>query len=182
MSIILYGGFMNNLKETLLKFSRGVTKTSGEMIKSTKLALALSSEEDKLKQVYIEIGKKTHEIYQYGGTLGKFFDEKYVEIQQIETAIQELKTQMDTVKGVKSCPKCDANVQRNASFCPKCGHKMNSVNDSSPEEPLPKQENSLPINEEQTKEQSQTNSVLCRHCQSENEQSSRFCLTCGRIL
>jgi ribosomal protein S27AE len=115
---------MGDLKDTLMKFTKGVTKTSGELLKSTKLSLALASEEDKLKQIYMEIGKKVHEIYQYGGSLGKFFDEKYLEIQQTEAGIQSLRDQMDTVKGVRTCPKCGASVERTAGFCPKCGTQM----------------------------------------------------------
>ena len=118
---------MNDLKDTLLRFTKGVSKTSGEILKSTKLSLALASEEDKLKQLYMEIGKKVHEIYQYGGTLGKFFDEKYAEIQQTETAIFELKNQMNMIKGVKSCTKCGASIERSAEFCPKCGYHLDTA-------------------------------------------------------
>jgi len=169
---------MSDLRDTLMKFTKGVTKTSGELLKSTKLSLSLASEEDKLKQIYMEIGKKVHEIYQYGGTLGKFFDEKYGEIQKTEAGIQALKNQMDTIKGVKTCPKCGASVDRDAGFCPKCGVQMDAIPsaaaaaapDTPPAIPAP----AIPALKRET--------VICRNCQSENEPGSKFCLTCGRLL
>jgi len=182
---------MSNIKDSLLKFTRGVSKTSGELVKNTKLSFALSSEEEKLRQVYLDIGKKVHEIYQYGGSLGKFFDEKYTEIQQIESAIAELRHQIDTIKGVKSCPECGDGIQRGASFCPKCGYQVHDSKSGRKEKPLPTVEQPTveqpikeqPIPEQPLEEQPpMKNSIACRHCSSENEPSSRFCLTCGRML
>jgi len=181
---------MSDLKDTLLRFTKGVSKTSGEILKSTKLSLALASEEDKLKQLYMEIGKKVHEIYQYGGTLGKFFDEKYAEIQQTETAIFELKNQMNMIKGVKSCTKCGASIERTAEFCPKCGYRLDTAAGSSHAErqyisaderlytPAPEQ----PPATEQPSKPPEINIVICRNCQAKNEPGSKFCLTCGRMI
>ena len=170
---------MSDLKDTLLKFTRSVGKTSGELLKSTKLSLAITSEEDKLKQIYMVIGKKVHEIYQYGGGLGTFFDEKYKEIQQTETVIQDLKNQMNIIKGVKTCPKCGANIDRGAGFCPKCGLRIEAASGSS------YTETSGTLNEEPApmpEAAPEDKYVICRNCQSQNEPGSRFCLTCGRMI
>ena len=167
---------MNDIKNTLLRFTRGVSKTSGELLKSTKLSLALASEEDKLKQIYMEIGKKVHEIYQYGGSLGKFFDEKYSDIKQTETAILDLKHQMNMIKGVKSCGKCGASIDRNAEFCPKCGFQLDKTTSAPP----PEQQQ--PIPEKPPETIPEKNSIICRNCQAENDTGSKFCLTCGRMI
>ncbi|MDR1559184.1 MAG: zinc ribbon domain-containing protein [Clostridiales bacterium] len=180
---------MSDLKDTLMRFTRGVTKTSGELLKSTKLSLALSTEEDKLKQIYTEIGKKVHEIYQYGGSLGKFFDEKYAEIQQTELAIDGIKSQMDTIKGVKSCPKCGAAVERSAGFCPKCGNQLeiaSAVSDAQgrAEPPAVRHESPAAMPDQPIRREAPPvkNVTYCRYCQAENEPNSKFCLTCGRML
>jgi len=199
---------MGDLKDTLMKFTKGVTKTSGELLKSTKLSLALASEEDKLKQIYTEIGKKVHEIYQYGGSLGKFFDEKYLEIQKTEAGIQSLRDQMDTVKGVRTCSKCGASVERTAGFCPKCGAQMDlaasvpaarepAVRPDPPVKPDPPVRPDPVVNAAPAvRPDSAVNPAppgnpppvprqekkICRNCQAENEPGSKFCLTCGRLL
>ena len=78
---------MDNFKETVASVSKTVFKTSKGLIKSTKLSIDLSSEESRLKSIYVDIGKKVHEIYTYGGSLGKFFDEKYGELKECENKI-----------------------------------------------------------------------------------------------
>jgi ribosomal protein L40E len=115
---------VDDLKNSLTKLARNVGRTSNEFLKSTKLQLSLSNEEESLRRLYTEIGKKVHEIYQYGGSLGKFFDEKYKEIVQLEKTINDLRDQLNIVKGVKTCGKCGAQAPRTAEFCPKCGAKM----------------------------------------------------------
>ena len=65
---------MNDLRGTLANITKNVTKTSGDFLRTTKLSMSLSTEETNLKNLYMDIGKKVHEIYQYGGSLGKFFD------------------------------------------------------------------------------------------------------------
>ena len=188
---------MGDFKDTIVKITKGVTKTSGELLKSTKLSLALASEEDKLKQIYMEIGKKVHEIYQYGGSLGKFFDEKYSEILKTEAGIKDLKDQMDSLKGVRACTKCGASVDRNAGFCPKCGMQMDAaaVSAYTAREPESYPEKTMnpnpPIRPEVSMKPEpapkpeiipKRETIICRNCHAENEPGSKFCLTCGRLL
>ncbi|MDR0272972.1 MAG: zinc ribbon domain-containing protein [Clostridiales bacterium] len=112
---------MNDIRDTLTNAAKSVTKTSGDIYKKAKLNMSLSTEESKLKSLYTEIGKKVHEIYQYGGSLGKFFDEKYVEILTLERSIAEMKEQIGIIKGVRTCTKCGNNIVITSDFCPKCG-------------------------------------------------------------
>jgi len=182
---------MQDIKGTLVNLTKSVTKTSGDLFKTTKLGMNLSSEENNLKNLYMEIGKKVHEIYQYGGTLGKFFDEKYLELEAAERKIAEIKEQISVIKGTKSCPKCGKNVERTAEFCQKCGIRVElipgtvtapapaeivdiveTVDNTPPQEPQP-----VPV----TPSPDET-MRLCRVCQARNETGTKFCLSCGRIL
>jgi len=88
---------MQDIRGTLLNLTKNVTKTSGDLLKTTKLSMSLSAEETTLKNLHIEIGKKVHEIYQFGGTLGKFFDEKYLELEACERKMAELKEQIGQI-------------------------------------------------------------------------------------
>jgi ribosomal protein L37AE/L43A len=115
---------MSDIKNTLINLTRNMTKTSGEFIKTTKLSVSLSSEQETLKNIYINIGKKVHEIYMYGGSLGKFFDEQYREIAVVEQRIKDLKDRINEIKGTQECPKCGKIVERLAEFCPKCGCRL----------------------------------------------------------
>ncbi|MDR1540011.1 MAG: zinc ribbon domain-containing protein [Clostridiales bacterium] len=177
---------MNEIKETFLKITKSVTRTSSELVKSTKLSMALASEEDNLKKIYMEIGKKVHEIYAYGGSLGKFFDDKFKEIVEAENRVKDIQSQLDAAKGLKSCPKCGKSIDRNAEFCPKCGTKVDlshGVNDGAVSEP----QSTLPRTSEIASGQSAAKQTpplprICSACHAENEANTKFCLNCGRML
>jgi hypothetical protein len=123
----LEDNMLDDVKSTLFNITRNVGKTSNVFIKTAKLSVTLSQEQEALKTLYIEIGKKVHEIYQYGGSLGKFFDEKYRELESQERKITDLKDELAKIKGVKDCPKCGKQVDKNAEFCPKCGLRLDGV-------------------------------------------------------
>jgi ribosomal protein L37AE/L43A len=118
---------LNDIKGTLLNLTRNVSKTGGSLVKTTKLTVTLAQEPEAVKALDVEIGTKVHEIYQYGGSLGKFFDEKYREIEGLERKIDGLKDEIAKIKGVKECPKCGKQVDKNAEFCPKCGLKLDGA-------------------------------------------------------
>jgi len=170
---------MSDIKSTLFNITKSVTKTSGDLLKTTKLSMNLSTTENDLKALYLEIGKKVHEIYLYGGTLGKFFDEKFLEIEALERKISELKEQISVIKGTKNCPKCGKPLDRTAEFCQKCGIRVelggvqidHTPAPATPVVAIPEPE--VPPPPAQKK---------CKVCGSENETSTKFCLSCGRLL
>jgi len=186
---------MSDIRGTISSFTKSVTKTSGDLFKTTRLSMSVSSEQNVLKNLYMEIGKKVHEIYQYGGTLGKYFDEKYLEIEASERKINELKEQISQIKGVRECPKCSKSVERAAEFCPKCGIRMSATGAdiaSPPEHDLNPEPSPLPIKEAEPistapisihpPKEPDTQTRRCRVCGMENDISTKFCLSCGRIV
>jgi ribosomal protein L40E len=202
---------MDDIKNSLTKFARNVGRTSNEFLKSTKLQFSLSNEEEELKRLYTEIGKKVHEIYQYGGSLGKFFDEKYKEIVQLEKKIDDLRDQLNIVKGVKTCARCGAQIQRYGVFCPKCGAKVGEdveadfadaeakeaiASDYKPPtnrsslsdfEPADRERKAYAASESGVSDKSSAQKPAptyktCRHCGAKNEPTAIYCLTCGRII
>jgi len=179
---------MQDIRDTLVNLTKNVTKTSGDFLKSTKLSMNLSSEESNLKNLYFEIGKKVHEIYQYGGSLGKFFDEKYLEIEASERKIAEIKEQISVIKGTKACIKCGKSVDRSAEFCQKCGIRVELSNEPSLPLSEPVQQMNSDIRHEHEIQEAETDLLpeptlrSCRVCSYKNENTAKFCLSCGRIL
>ena len=200
---------MSDIRETLTNFTKNVTKSSGDLFKSTKLSMSVSTEQNNLKNLYLEIGKKVHEIYQYGGSLGKFFDEKYREIEASELKIAELKEQISLIKGTRECSKCGKQAERAAEFCPKCGIRLAASSESAepPKAPpagiepsqhhteadanIPQTHQPTEAATHHTHEASQPppsppappkTTRHCRVCGMENDVSTKFCLSCGRIV
>ena len=195
---------MSDLRGTITNFTKNVTKTSGDLFKTTKLSMNVSTEQTNLKNLYLEIGKKVHEIYQYGGSLGKFFDEKYLELEACERKINELKEQISQIKGVRECPKCGKSADRASEFCPKCGIRFGApgseINEPAPQQapsqqmqqiaepapaptpvPMPAPTEIPPPPAEPTVAAT-PKTRSCRVCGMENDLSTKFCLSCGRIV
>ena len=64
---------LDDWRSKLAKAVKTVKDGTGELYQTTKINVDLGKEQDNLKKLYYEIGKKVHEIYQYGGSLGKVF-------------------------------------------------------------------------------------------------------------
>ncbi|MCL2703149.1 MAG: zinc ribbon domain-containing protein [Defluviitaleaceae bacterium] len=198
---------MDNIKGTLTNVTKTVYKTSKGFLKSTKLTLDLSGEEAKLKNLYIDIGKKVHEIYMYGGSLGKFFDEKYEELMECERKIDILRKDLDNAKGNRTCSKCGKTVSFTSEFCPKCGTNLearaeiqeprmietsyrNEIRSESPEvsyiTPVAAPPAPPPIHTAVPPAAREITpgavSRQCQICGRDNAAENKFCFSCGRIL
>lgn len=183
---------MDNLKSKLLNITSSISKTSGELVKNTKLNFDLANEEEKLKSIYLEIGKKVHEIYAYGGNLGEAFDQKYKEILKVEYDISVLKEKINVLKGVKSCLKCGKQVEKKNEFCPYCGSSMLNAPDYRPEGATDVPVGYIEQNQSDNIEVQEAEGVfskpdlspvkICPSCGGKNDLTSRFCLGCGRVL
>lgn len=129
---------MEEIKSMINKIGKNITKTSKDIIKNTKLSMQLSSQEEKLRNVYIETGKKVYEIYSYGGNIGEFFDEKYKQMLDIEKEISVIKSKMEENKNYESSSNIKEDIidrrEQNTNLqehkiCQSCGHK-NNINDN----------------------------------------------------
>ncbi len=165
---------MDDIKSTVMDVTRKVAKTSEGIFKTTKLSFSISTEESRLRELYVEIGKKVHEIYAYGGSLGKVFDEKYAEIKKLEDKIDLLKAQLQLLKGKDETPASTPPAQSQPSI------------PSTPEaEKTHTEESAAGISAKEEAETPSVNAspmVLCPLCKKPNPQKERFCLHCGRML
>jgi len=171
---------MSELKETVFKITSSITKTSGEIFKSAKLSINLAAEEDRLKSIYTDIGKKVHEIYIYGGSLGAAFDDKIELAEAQQKKINDLKNRIDAVKGTKTCAVCGKTMEKNAEFCPKCGNKSGeAVVKNIIAAPTTQQADEPDAQYERSAE---PGGKTCPICGKINEDGVRFCYHCGRVL
>ena len=143
---------MEEIKSMINKIGKSITKTSKDIIKNTKLTMQLSSQEEKLKNIYIEVGKKVYEIYSYGGNIGKYFDEKYEQMVNIEKEIANIKQMIEENK----------NVDKPSHY-----NNQQEIIDT---------RNNIPniSNVEECR--------ICNSCGQKNNVNDKFCLKCGRTL
>lgn len=186
---------MSDLKESIGKAVKGITKGSGQLIKTTSLSIKLSSEESSLKTIYQDIGKSVHEIYKHGGSLGALFDGKYEEILECEARIREIRERLEIAKGTVTCSRCGATSKRGSAFCPKCGEGLEgavavaeppkaaevvsvpnapSVPNALGDSPL--ERGTVPV------VPPAPSGKVCGQCGTGNDAGERFCISCARII
>ena len=185
---------MDDVKKGIAGAAKAITKGGGTLIKTTRLSLSLTNEESKLNAIYNEIGKKVHEIYDHGGSLGEFFDAKYAEIVERQRRINELKAARNAAKGIITCANCGKSVSSNSDFCPKCGVGLSAAPiadgtayhpdsaDVSHSSQIPPAYQTIHEPEPETEPEAAIKYKRCAVCGSENVLTDRFCLSCGRIL
>ncbi len=144
---------MEEIKTMINKIGKNITNTSKTIIKNTKLSIKLSSQEEKLKNLYIETGKKVYEIYSYGGNIGDFFKEKYYQMLEVEKEILDIKRKIEDNK----------NEYEN----------LNQTIHSEKTEDIEGAINNNSMIRE---------CIRCNSCGQINNLNDKFCLKCGRVL
>lgn len=115
---------LNDIGRKITATAKTVTKKSEDIVEITKLNLAISSEEDKVKRMLYEIGSELYRSYTDGKALGDFYDSRCAEVKQIEDNIKALKERVLLLKGSKTCKTCDSVVELEVNYCPNCGEKL----------------------------------------------------------
>lgn len=103
-----------------------VAKKTEQTVETQKVKSQIRTMERNNERDYQDIGKMIFEKYKKGEEI----DEQYVELCEAvkarEQEIQKLREEVAEMKGLDVCPKCKIHVEADASFCPKCGAKINS--------------------------------------------------------
>ncbi|MCR4673181.1 MAG: zinc ribbon domain-containing protein [Lachnospiraceae bacterium] len=115
-----------NIQESLSGISRtseNVMQRTGDIFEAQKARVQKASLENDLIDIYAEIGKLFTEK-----TAAEDVPEEYAELftklGDCKAAITGIENKIAALKGVKICPECSAEVQKDAAFCPHCGAKL----------------------------------------------------------
>ena len=117
--------FFDELKKNLSGVTDTVAKTSENVMKKSSTAIEI--QKAKLKRVSLEGDMK--ELY---ASLGKLYFEEYAdgdmpkEMAELceKITINEAEQRAALLKGVVICSNCQAEVDKDASYCPKCGAEI----------------------------------------------------------
>lgn len=111
--------FLEGLGKKISSASQEAIAKTKDFADITKLKSNIADEERRINAAYAEIGKayvETHaEDYE------ESFAEQIAAIREAKTKIVELEQQIVDIKGVVICPKCGAEVPKDAAFCATCG-------------------------------------------------------------
>lgn len=118
-------GIFEKVSETISSTSRDMANKARTVADVSKLKHQIFIEEEKIKDIYTELGKK---YYKDNGSnpaekYAPFCDEAYI----TKARIEKLKQQIYSIKGIKVCEKCGAEVDEEYQFCGICGAKLPEV-------------------------------------------------------
>lgn len=113
-----------NLTKKVTETAKAAARKSGDIVEVTKLNMNISSEEDKIKKVYTDIGKTVYESFDKGEEIPDNFKELCEKVRVHFKNIEEMKEKILELKSVKICPSCEAELDADVAFCPKCGTKQ----------------------------------------------------------
>lgn len=117
--------FFNKLGDTIVSATQGVSEKAKGMTDIAKLQYEMKNKEDFINKKYQEIGKMFYQTNKESAP--DEYTELFDEVEASLGRISELKDQIATLKGGKTCPKCGAVIGNTAAFCSECGAKIEDI-------------------------------------------------------
>ncbi len=115
------------LKNTFFNLTKNMQKSSNKLIKVTKLNLTITNEEENLRSMYTQIGKKARELFLNGNTeFGTNLTEEFNQVSELELKLELLKEELNIINSTKACPSCGKANEKSSGFCSKCGAMLPS--------------------------------------------------------
>lgn len=114
---------LSGVTDTVAKTSESVMKKSSTAIEIQKAKLKKVSLEGNMKSLYESLGQLYFEKYA-DGDMPKEMAELCEKITSCQHAINEAEQRAAFLKGVVICSNCQPEVDKDASYCPKCGAEI----------------------------------------------------------
>ncbi len=145
-------GFFNDI-------GKKTTEATNKITKETKLRLKMSENKSKISNLYEEIGKKVYEKHVRNESINikKDLKEECEKIDALATEVEEARLEILKLNNKKICPKCSAEIEKDAAFCSKCGEKIEQVVEEVPTDVEEAEKVSEDIKEEVAKEEKKEN-------------------------
>ena len=110
-------------KDAASRLAKEVAKRTSNAITSTKLSYSINEANNKIKDIYAEIGKTMYEKYLDNGDESDFASE-FEKISVLMQDIEILETKKAELKNVLRCAECGTLNPTTSEYCAKCGAKL----------------------------------------------------------
>lgn len=101
-------------------------KTTAKIATEAKLKIEIAENKEKIKDLYIELGRKVYEnhIREENLNIHEFISDDCSKIDEISKQIEEARKEILDLNNKKMCNKCFAQIETDYMFCPQCGEKQ----------------------------------------------------------
>lgn len=121
-------------KDEAVKIGKQVMDKAGNVVSQTKLNFAVNDAENKIKDIYAEIGKMVYSSYKADNMCCEAAKENCEKIDKLFEEVEALKEQIAELKDSVKCPNCGSLNKQGSAFCSKCGAPVEGSSDSTAEE------------------------------------------------
>lgn len=149
-----------NLGSKISTASQDVAKKTKDLADIAKLNSQINGEESRIKNLYGEIGKLYCEMYKDAEE--QTLSPLCANVSEAIKKISDYRDQIQTIKGIKKCPQCGAEVADAAVFCGACGFNTGDA-----------------LQEDKAEEQPEIEGKVCPHCSVTLSKEAVFCTGCG---
>lgn len=116
-------------KDVAGKLAKEVAKRTSNAITSTKLSYSINEANNKIKDIYEQIGKTIYEKYLDDDYTDSEFDVEFEQINALMQDIEVLQTKKAELKNILRCENCDTLNPTSAKYCSKCGAVLTVCDD-----------------------------------------------------
>lgn len=115
---------VDKLKDAITSTANVVVKKSSELYERSKITLSITSLQNEIDKIYMEIGKLVYEGNKEEDLSLDLVQEKCDLVDEKMQQLKELRAERASVKNVKICPACNAEVSPESTYCANCGEKF----------------------------------------------------------
>ncbi|MEN6315389.1 MAG: zinc-ribbon domain-containing protein [Clostridiaceae bacterium] len=115
---------LDNITRKVSDTAKAAAKKSGSVVEVTRLNMSISTEEEKIRKIYTDMGKQLYEDYAQGKIVGEKLQDYCIRIDEIIANIDEMRGKILELRNVKACPNCGIELDIDMEYCYKCGRKQ----------------------------------------------------------
>ena len=127
-------GFFDDLSRKASETYKNTAEKTNKLTREMKLKSLINDDKNKIEKIYAEIGKKVYEkhIREENIDIKSELIEECSKIDAYSREIEDMNMEMLSLKNLRICKKCAAEISVSAKFCPKCGAEQEEIKPAAP--------------------------------------------------
>ncbi len=129
--------FFEKLKSGAAEFKKGAKKVTKQVVRKTndavsqtKLSFAINETENKISEVYEEMGRGVYRDYLKNGETSESMKESCAQVDKLLAEVDDLKEKVAELKQSVKCPSCGEYNKNGSLYCSKCGTQLTKNEDT----------------------------------------------------
>lgn len=113
-----------NVVKATKESANNVAKKSNDILEISKLSISITSERNKIEELYHEIGKSIYTKYSNNVYIDPDIVDICKDIRESDFKIAVMEDRIADLKNLCKCVNCGESLREDDKFCPSCGHEQ----------------------------------------------------------